>query len=218
VKLLAERARGIEGNDFRSRLDLPRDDEFGELGAAFDRMSTRLGRQFASLTALSEVDRLILSTQDTVQVVRIVLQRIEDVVPNDFASVTIFGREDPQHALTYFRPRAAPESVSMVRQSLDEADRAGLQGVALGRKVAFGLLESVPTYLEPMREEGMEHAYLLPIAWRGELCGILVLGYLADPALSEEEAQSARELADRRPSRCRRRGAKISSMPRRMTD
>ncbi|MGZ5033765.1 MAG: putative bifunctional diguanylate cyclase/phosphodiesterase, partial [Usitatibacter sp.] len=40
-------------------------------------------------------------------------------------------------------------------------------------------------------------AYIHPIAWRGELCGILVLGYRAEASHSEEESQSARELADR---------------------
>ena len=73
MELLAARARGIANNDFASRLDLKREDEFGELAEAFDGMSVRLGRQFASLTTLSEIDRLILSTQDPAQVVRTVL-------------------------------------------------------------------------------------------------------------------------------------------------
>ncbi|MGZ5079350.1 MAG: putative bifunctional diguanylate cyclase/phosphodiesterase [Usitatibacter sp.] len=197
VTQLAERARGIEASDFRSRLNMRRDDEFGQLGAAFDQMSARLGRQFASLTALSEVDRLILSTQDTVQVIRIVLQRLDNVIANDFATITIFDQDNHQQARTYFRPREAPDSVSMVRQALGDADMAALQAISPGRKIELGHLESMPTYLLPMRGEGMEYAYIHPIAWRGELCGILVLGYRAEASHSEEESQSARELADR---------------------
>src|SRR5258708_9052376 len=65
VAQLAERARGIARQDFDTRPNPRREDEFGALGAAFDQMSRTLGRQFASLTTLSEIDRLILSTQDT---------------------------------------------------------------------------------------------------------------------------------------------------------
>src|SRR5262249_25164737 len=61
VAKLAARAREISRNEFGARLAIKRDDEFGELGTAFDQMSDKLGRQIASLTALSEIDRLILS-------------------------------------------------------------------------------------------------------------------------------------------------------------
>ncbi len=59
---LAQRAREIAAGRFAGRMAMRRDDEFGELGDAFDGMSERLGRQFASLKALSEIDELILST------------------------------------------------------------------------------------------------------------------------------------------------------------
>ena len=55
LDVLARRARGMAQNDFKSRVEMdPREDEFGELATAFDSMSQKLGRQFASLKALSE--------------------------------------------------------------------------------------------------------------------------------------------------------------------
>ncbi len=52
MEKLAARARDIARNQFGERLDLHREDEFGELAAAIDTMSGQLGRQIASLTAL----------------------------------------------------------------------------------------------------------------------------------------------------------------------
>ena len=113
VAKLAERARGIANNDFLSRLDLQREDELGALANAFDQMSQRLGRQFASLSALSEIDRLILATHDTAQVVRTVLHRLGDAVPADAISITLFDNDHPNEARTYFRPAEATDSMSI---------------------------------------------------------------------------------------------------------
>ena len=194
---LAARARGIEANDFNSRLDLARGDEFGELGGAFDQMAARLGRQFASLNALAEIDRLILSTQDMAQVVRIVLQRIDSVVASDFASITLFSMDDPGHARTYFCPPEARASVTMVRHTASDADNAMLQRANHNRVVSWGPEDALSGYLRPLREHGMSTAHLHPITWRGATCGVLVLGYRAIHELTPDEDRSALELADR---------------------
>ncbi len=97
---LAERARGIAQNDFKSRVEIGREDEFGDVAAAFDNMSQKLGRQFASLNALSEIDRLILSTVDTTQVLRTVMQRLAGAVRADAVTVTLFDHDNPGHART----------------------------------------------------------------------------------------------------------------------
>src|SRR5205823_6350399 len=101
VARLAERAKGIARQDFDTRLNLERADEFGELAIAFDQMSERLGRQFASLTTLAEIDRLILSNPDTSEVIRVVLQRLGGAVSAKFVTLTLFEQENPDNARTY---------------------------------------------------------------------------------------------------------------------
>src|SRR5262249_19763028 len=75
VEELAAGARRVAHRDFSSRVEVKSKDEFGELARAFNTMSEGLGRQFAVLAALAEIDRLILSTLDTEQVVRLVIER-----------------------------------------------------------------------------------------------------------------------------------------------
>jgi len=188
VTRLAEGARSIARKDFRMRLGLRREDEFGELGAAFDQMSTRLGRQFTSLTALAEIDRLILSTQDTALVVRIVLQRLGDALGADVASLTLFDQENRDRGRTYYRPPDARDSCAMVRHEVTAAQRGALDD-ARGRWMRAGDDGQWPTYLACMGDYGMRNAFVQPVMWRDVACGALALGYRDDVALDEEAEQ-----------------------------
>ena len=192
---LAERARGMAQNDFGSRLELPGDDEFGELATAFDNMSQKLGRQFASLKALSEIDRLILSTVDSAQVVRTVLHRLGSAVRADAVTITLLEHDNSDHARTYFRSAEDDASVHMERHDIASADRSTLEGASAGQWIA--LAGDPPAYLARLAQAGSTTAYVQPVVWRGTLCGALALGYRGESSLDEEEREHARELADR---------------------
>jgi len=197
VALLAARARAIANNDFESRMKLEREDEFGQLGDAMDQMSQRLGRQFASLSALSEIDRLILATQDTAQVVRTVMHRLGDAIPADVVSVTLFDHDNPANARTYFRPPDARESMTMERHAVAAEESAALQADARGKWIALGDGQVLPSYLAHCAPYGVVATYVQPIVWRGEVCGALSLAYRTAAAMSDDERQQARELSDR---------------------
>ena len=194
--LLAQRARGMAQNDFKSRVEMdPREDEFGELATAFDSMSQKLGRQFASLKALSEIDRLILSTVDSAQVIRTVLHRLGSAVRADAVSVTLLEHDNADHARTYVRASEGDESLEMRRHEISSVERADLEGATAGQWLE--LQGAVPEYVEGLARDGATTAYVQPVVWRGTLCGALALGYRGDSSLDDEERQHARELADR---------------------
>jgi diguanylate cyclase (GGDEF)-like protein len=197
VALLAERARGIGRNEFDARLGLVRDDEFGELAAAFDQMTERLGRQFASLNALAEIDGLILSAQDTTQVIRTVLQRLGNAVAADFVTLTLFERESRATARTYYMAPGPGEGFQVSQKRVTPEQIGALESDAASRWVALGGAGPVPFFLEQASAQGMAHAFFEPIAWRGSVCGAIVLGYLPGSDTSDEEKRRARELADR---------------------
>lgn len=197
VELLAERARGIARNEFDVRLDLKRNDEFGELGGAFDQMSQRLGEQFASLTALSEIDRLMLSTQDTAEIVRTVLRRLAQVVRADLVSITLFEHHSEDNARTYVLARGALEPEPLQRHAVSASDRASLKPGPEGRWTRLDADAGAASYLAPARAHAMTGALVQPIVWREETCGAIVLAYRSATSASDEERQRARELADR---------------------
>ncbi len=195
VERLATRARAVAKNDFATRLDMKRDDEFGELAAAFDHMSSRLGHQFAALKALSEIDQLILSTVETEQVIRTVIERMGDVVPADAVSVMLFDHDNPAHARIHFRGPRPNEVLSIARVDLGLEERRTLEADSQGSWVA--LAAPAPGHLAHLLEAGMSTAYVQPIVWRGTVCGALVLGYRAAASRNDEEHEQAREFADR---------------------
>ena len=198
VERLAERARGIEAQDFTTRLDLKRDDELGELACAFDRMSERLGRQFASLTTLAEIDRLILAGSHTAEVIRVVLERLRSATSADTVTLTLFEDENPNHARTYYSPPEAPGSFSMDRHDVAAEDRALLAHALSKRWFALDHGDGgLPPWLDKAKAAGMTGAYVEPILWREAACGALVFGYRGASAVAEDDRLQAHELAGR---------------------
>jgi len=198
VTRLADHARRIAGNDFDSRVEVDQKDEFGELATAFNTMTQRVGQQFASLTVLSEIDRLILNTQDTTQVVRTVLHRMDGVVPADQVALMLIDQDNGDHGRTFYRPPQNTTSMSMDRAVLTPEDRHTLHADAQLHRVELAGSASSPAYLVPLRARGMAVAFVQTISWRGSICGALVLGFIdANAALTEEERRHTVEIADR---------------------
>jgi diguanylate cyclase (GGDEF)-like protein len=195
VDELAAGARRVAQNDFSTQVDVRRDDEFGELASAFNHMSARLGRQFSALTALAEIDHLILSSVDTEWVIRTVLERIGEVAPADCASITLLDHDNPGLAHTYAREAGPRGRVTALRHDVPTAERKALEASPRGFWTA--LAESPPGYLSRQRADGMAAAYVQPITWRESVCGALVLAFRAMPTLGDEDRKQVGEFADR---------------------
>jgi diguanylate cyclase (GGDEF)-like protein len=198
VAKLAARARGIANNDFKSRVELRRADEFGELAAAFNHMTRTLGRQFASLTALSEIDHLILGTQDTTQVVRAVLHRLDAVIESDQILLMLVDEDNGEHGRVFYRPLESSESMVMERMPVGADDRQALHLDPAARWIPLAGAAPSPGYLQPLRARGMAGAIVQPIVWRGAICGAVALGFVdPDTQLDAEERRHLAEIADR---------------------
>ncbi|MDH4192259.1 MAG: EAL domain-containing protein, partial [Betaproteobacteria bacterium] len=195
VEQLAGGARRIAHNDFSTPVSVKRDDEFGELAGAFNTMSQRLEHQIAVLTTLSEIDRLILSMLDTEQIVRIVMERVAQVLPVDCVGITLLDHDNPDLARTYSYAPHDPTGASMSRQQLPASDRAALGTAPDTRWVPLD--GAAQSYLAPLCERGMTTAYVQPIVWRGVVCGVLALGSRGAPAIENDELKQIRDFADR---------------------
>jgi diguanylate cyclase (GGDEF)-like protein len=195
VEQLVGGARRVARRDFTARVDVRSKDEFGELAQAFNAMSERLGRQFAVLAALAEIDRMILSTPDTEQVIRLVVEHVGGAFSADCVSVTLLDHDNPDLARTYFRATQIGEEISMTRQQLSPGDRRALQASPEGEWTP--LIEHGNAYLGPLRELGMGVAYVQAIVWRSAVCGILALGYRRAPATDQEDRKQISDFSDR---------------------
>ena len=196
VEALAAGARRVARNDFATPVDVKRDDELGELATAFNHMSARLGRQFSALTVLAEIDHLILSSLDTEQIIRRVLERIGDLVPADFLSITLLDHDNPNLARTYACEARRPGDVSAARQEVSASERSVLEASPQGFWIPVRDADS-GGYLSHLQNQGMVTAYVQPIIWREVVCGALALGFRVAPEIGDEDQKQVRDFADR---------------------
>jgi len=195
VEELAAGARRVAHNDFATQVDVKRDDEFGELATAFNHMSARLGRQFSTLTALAEIDHLILSSLDAEQIIRTVLERIGNLVPADLLSITLLDHDNPNLARTYACEAHRLGDVSAARQEMSASERSVLEASPQGFWTPLG--DAASGYLSHLRNRGVATAYVQPIVWRDIVCGALALGFRLTPGIGDEDQKQIRDFADR---------------------
>ena len=193
VEKLAAGAHRVARNDFATQVDVKRDDEFGELATAFNHMSARLGRQFSTLTALAEIDHLILSSLDTERIVRTVLERLGSLAHADSLSLTLLDHDNPNLARTYARDATGP-NVSAARQEVTASERSTLEVSPRGFWIP---VSDAAGYLSHLREQGMAAVYVQPIIWRETVCGALALGFRSTLAIGDDDRKQIGDFADR---------------------
>ena len=188
---LAERARELAAGRFAGRVGMTRDDEFGELASAFDAMSSRLGQQFASLRTLSEIDSLMLSGEDTTQVIRSVVQRLGELTT---AKLVTLSTVDGSSLRTYYW--VGEGGGFLLDQHPDRASEVSTLALEPAWH-ALPLPEPVPKWLAHPGYKAMRGALAQPIVWQGKPHGVIVLGYESPDPPPQEERQHIAEMADR---------------------
>lgn len=191
LEKLQEGTHRIAGKDFDSRVTVTSGDEFEELAGSFNAMAYRLGRQFNALTTISEIDRAVLSALDTEKIVETVLTRLPEILPCDFASVTLLEPETPGTVRTYvpgtgkekwWRLPVRPEDMQKLRDH--------------PQSLLISADEDLPTFLAPLKRFGVHSILLLPIFLEQELSGIINVGYRNSPTYTPDDLAPARQLAD----------------------
>src|SRR5689334_19860362 len=170
---LREGTRRIAHRDFNSRVSVSSRDEFEELGASFNAMAGELGRQFQALSTAAEIDRAVLSAIDVAAIVDIVLLRARDVFPCHLVGVTLVA-PDAGKWLTgvvydYCDEQRHASRVELRSEDVQELlDGPDLLLVEVG--------EGLPAYLDPVAQLGTRSLVVLPLRFRRQLVGILLLG------------------------------------------
>lgn len=191
LEKLQEGTHRIAGKDFESRVTVTSGDEFEDLAGSFNAMAHQLGRQFNALTTVSEIDRAVLSALDTEKIVDTVLTRLPEILPCDFASVTLLEADTPGTVRTYvpgigkekwWRLPVRPEDMQRLRDN--------------PQSLLINASEDMPTFLVPLTRFGVRSILLLPIFLEGELSGIINVGNKNSRTYGPDDLASARQLAD----------------------
>jgi diguanylate cyclase (GGDEF)-like protein len=193
---LLEGTRRLASGDFRARVEVSREDEFGQLAGAFNGMAGQLGRQFDALTALAEIDRAILSESRIETIIASVIAFIEsmDVVDSVWitclesglkpARVCRAGRGD-KSALEWTQPAATlgPEGIVLVA------------GAPEGRWMSARDVESIG--LAP-GETGRDAQHLaFPVVGEGRTLALMTVVCRERAGLTAEVRDVLRKIVDR---------------------
>jgi putative nucleotidyltransferase with HDIG domain len=197
LAVLKEGTRRISGGDFDSRVEIGSGDEFEELGQSFNTMADHLGREFRIQAEMGRIVQTILGETAREKIVEAVLDNVTAVVPCDCVGLSLIDPDVMENAAsTYVREDASivPSATrkNMLSLSTDEIQRmkSAEKNVIVGGGAEFGNFLSGWTGIQPA-------AFLLaPLVSRGELVGILILGYWNPPDPAREILIRIRQVAD----------------------
>jgi len=168
-------------------------DSSGQLGRAFNAMTTALEQRATALERDSEMDRAILSTLDTASIAQVVLDFLPGVLPCRVASLTVVGTEAEGQSTTWVASGEGLAGRRMVPTGLTAED------VDLARDhsewISFAAHDPLPRYLSPHRTNGRGVIFACPLHEAGELIGVLAAESPGRP--TPASLHRFRRLADR---------------------
>ncbi|HUW76023.1 MAG TPA: EAL domain-containing protein [Gallionella sp.] len=162
--------RRLAKEDFDYRVDVVRNDEFGELATLFNDMSARLGSQLGALKALSSIDQIILTKQDIDPVFEIALTLIRTIISTGFLGIAVLDNHASEARL--YSPRSAQAGgiemnrISVVTEAVPElasqAEGCWLDGTNNLKHYMLlpGLQLSGKIFILPILAEGSVNAFI----------------------------------------------------------
>ncbi len=196
LEKLAEGTHQITEQNFDARVNIASGDEFQDLAASFNSMSSQLGRQFRTLQSINEIDQAILSSLNRKSVISTALSRMIDLVPAPCLAIAIFEMQFSDAAAVELTLRYRP-SASLKSFAARIVDAELLHSFTQNQTFQLSLDSDTPAFLESLRDLGMVSAQVFPIPLDHKPFAALICGLPTPMALSAEEAHRAAQFADR---------------------
>jgi putative nucleotidyltransferase with HDIG domain len=196
LEKLGEGTKQIAEQNFDARVEIASGDEFEDLAASFNSMSSRLGRQFHTLRAINDIDQAILSSLNRDAVVSTVLTRMGKLLPSECFAIVIFQPNSSGSASVQVMVRLPGSDLQRtfanriaLPRDLQELQRNRIMQVSLEA-------EYTPEYLLPLRDLGMTSARIFPILLEHRAFAALVCGSLTAAPMISEDINLAHQVAD----------------------
>ncbi|MEN8204525.1 MAG: EAL domain-containing protein [Pseudomonadota bacterium] len=191
---LRDATQRIAGGDFNGKVNASSNDELGELGNAFNTMTSKLGGLFSSLSTMAEIDRLILSSFDADYIVSTALARSSDLTPCVVTAILRLDEDHSQSGLISVKSSQAeaPLIEESVRLSADDIHELNKNPHDLFVTCADGC----PAYVTAMANQDVRTVLLLPMFIKQKLAAVLMFGYASEFDASKEERVHLREFSD----------------------
>ena len=164
-------ARQFAAGDLASRVRIRTGDEFESLADAFNNMAGRLGRQIATLKAMSKIDKLILSGAEFEQVAEDVIDHLISLT--EYESAAIIARDmdgrNKAKMISWCEDNFMHERIALPQELGHDWCQP--------REVEVKMVDpAVAPYRERFLSYGMRFVLIIPVVLQDELKGILLLG------------------------------------------
>lgn len=195
LERLIEGTRRIAREEFNQPVVVDRDDEFGQLAHALNRMAARLGRQMGTLRALGEIDQDILARADMERVITRVQERLHELWPNAVTSMVVFDQQAADFGIVHLYA-GETDMTSKVPSKLEPwlLEQLARDYDGMWFDVGGG---DLPDFLSMVAHAGARRILVLPIFWRAQVSGLLAIGLMESREFSNELVQQARDLVNR---------------------
>ena len=196
LEKLGEGTKQIGEQNFDTRVEIASGDEFEDLAASFNAMSSRLGRQFHTLRAINDIDQAILSSLNRDAVVKTALSRIATLLPGERFAIIIFQPNSSNFAsaeVTICEPKTDLQRTFVKRIALPDE----LRQLQQDRSLQISLKpEDAPDFLAPLKDLGMTSATVFPVLVDHKTFGALVCGNSTGVPMAPEDVHHAIQVVD----------------------
>jgi diguanylate cyclase (GGDEF)-like protein len=166
------------------------------LAKSFNVMSSRISRQLEVLTALSGIDRLILTRLKIEDIVSVIMTRTTHIISSDMVSMALVDKESESFLTIYTSHSSQRHKVEESQCPISEEEAIQL-AVAGSFTAAKKDQQPFPNYLSPLSAGGAQYFLILPVMINHKLVAILSLGFVDRIKLTEEDQGWARDYVGR---------------------
>lgn len=185
----------LSQKNFSEPVSINSQDEFQELGNAFNKMSLRLENSFDIMNILSEIDRLILQTNNLGTISSLAWARTQRVVRADL--LIIATRNDSNaNDITLLTGNDETTKPQKLKVSLSSADNALTHTLSHSSKISVEtLIQHDGELAKQLCNFGCNNLSITPILLEGELRGFIAVGFNLESSQKNENIIEG--LADR---------------------
>jgi putative nucleotidyltransferase with HDIG domain len=196
LAILKQGASRLSSGDFDARVEIRSGDEFEELASSFNNMSQQLGMHFTRQKEMGKLVQSILESHDLDDIINTVMLRFRRSVPCEWLGVAVADAHDDSKMLMLYNHQLNNAVSGIVRfEALLNGDELeSTRSTAGNLHVLAG--QGFAALLAPMVTEGAKDFFLLPIAIKDRLLGILILGFRCAPDQVREDLVCSRQVAD----------------------
>lgn len=192
---LTAATESIAKGDFSNKIKLTSSDEFQVLGDSFNKMSSELASVFSDISAMSELDRTILSTMDPKSAFHPIFKHLNSCFNSDFSGIIVMDSQNKDVGYLYSYDKVTNEvhtkgSVNITTENKDILFKETDTYFPIAKREQYAQIEWVNLIATDIIS-------IVPINEKEALIGCIVCGFNSFPKLKKPDLERLEKFVDR---------------------